>query len=95
MGIVGGMNSYYHEKEELESRSKFKGHILLESRHSWYREPEKVPFIEITHYFNSDMQELGYVTFEGTRFQNVHLFNPPRVWAKEFLDNCQITPIIH
>lgn len=90
------MNSFFKEKEELENRSSFRGHIMLEQYRNRYTDAVyKVPFTEMTHYFNEEMKELGYITFEGTRFQTIHLFDPPRIWSKEILDNCQISAIIH
>ncbi len=77
-------------KRDLLANAEYVGHILIESRRGFYRPFELVPFDEITHYFNADMQELGMIAFRDSPVETVLIHNPPRIWGESILNRSQI-----
>lgn len=53
-----------------------------------------LPNYDLRHYFNADMEEIGYLC-TITDYKKPFLFNPPRKWAKSFLtpENAIITKL--
>ena len=45
---------------------------------------------EIVHYFNKDMEEIGYIGFS----ENVTVFNPPRTWSESVLSDYIIREVV-
>ena len=76
---------------ELQKQAMFKGQSFhidhdcytgldTETVHDW-----------LTHYFNSDMQEIGQVSVWNDKIGIP--FDPPRVWDQYFLKRCKIEPV--
>ena len=68
-------------KEQLIRAATYKGNLIL---NNGYRGREL--FDDITHYFNSEMLEIGY-TSELINPDVPTLFNPYRVWGQEAINS--------
>lgn len=82
-------------KKMLLAHAKYQGHMMIVTRRNpWTLEPQRVPFHEITHYFNDEYGELGMIAFSGSQCESILLFDDrPRQWAPAFLANVRITPV--
>ena len=70
---------------ELQKQAMFKGQSFCTERGI------EIVYDWLTHYFNSDMQEIGQV-FSWN--DNIGMpFDPPRVWSQPFLKKCKIEPV--
>ena len=80
------------EASDLIKRAAFCGNMFMPYR--WHGENDPV-FREITHYFNAEMFELGYIIWPGDPdFESVHIFNPPRAWHAEMLERLKIKALL-
>ena len=77
-------------KQDLLADAEHVGHILMESRGTYYQAFTLTPFSEITHYFNKDMKEVGMIAFAFSPVETVLIHDPPRMWSPEFLKKSQI-----
>ena len=48
---------------------------------------------DLEYYFNSSIQEIGFIAFPGTEFERVVLHSPARLWAREFLNAHNIVSV--
>jgi hypothetical protein len=62
------------------------GKLVLRNQHG-----KLTTFKELEHYFNSEGDEIGYVSFAHTEHEAVHLFSPPRKWGKEIKQEYSMT----
>jgi len=75
-------------KQELKTAAVQKGNMILNrGRNRWGIVQDRLIFWEITHFFNKDNQEIGFIAFEGSSAESVHIFNPPRIWGRESLNS--------
>ena len=69
------------DAQVLISRAAFVGHDII-TEHG-----VRKTLPEFTRFFDSDLNELGYIFLRGDPQQTVKLFDPPRVWGAEALNN--------
>jgi hypothetical protein len=49
---------------------------------------------DIEHYFDANMEELGYILYPGSPYEAVIRFDPPRIWCDNFLESLVWTKLI-
>ena len=47
-------------------------------------------FSELVHYFNINIEEIGYISFPDSSLETVKIFDIPRKWDKSILDKYSI-----
>jgi hypothetical protein len=77
-------------KKALLDTAEHVGHLCIENRDYWKGNVRLTPFYEITHYFDSDMHELGMIAFRDTPVETILMYDLPRVWAECFLAHSAI-----
>ena len=68
-------------KTELINKAKYRA-ILKINRTEYLR--------ELQHYFNDDFIEIGFISFNGSEFENMQLFPNGREWDLSFFDNYEL-----
>ena len=82
------------EAIELVKSAAYVGRFILCTRHNDRTGFSEVHVSqEIEHYFDKDMNELGYIAFVGTGLETVVTSISGRKWDQSFLDKYQILPI--
>lgn len=80
-------------KTELINKAKFKGMLILKKR-NWLTDLDTISlFYDTVHYFDENMEEIGYIGFPGTKHETLHIFNPYRLWSKNILADYHITEL--
>lgn len=77
-------------KKSLLAEAEHVGNILIECRTSFYTPHQRVPFHEITYFFDKDYREIGYIVFKDGPCESVYIHDPPRMWHPDFLAKSQI-----
>ena len=78
-------------KQELIANSYYKGNIILWNR-DLGRDSKKVDYT-ITHYFDTNLDEIGFIAFAGTKFESIKIFEPKRIWDESFIKKYEIVEI--
>ena len=68
------------DTKQLIEQASFSGVLLLDNGSTFH---------EIVHYFNKDMEEIGYIALE-----NITVFNPPRKWSESVLSSYIIQEVL-
>lgn len=80
-----------HHNTIKEIEPAFKG-VLICGRN---KNKTKILLLECVHYFDDERREVARLTHEGTKYERLRVFNPPRSWdgRQEFnqLDLMSIT----
>ena len=66
---------------DLRSRATWCG-VMEVNRRGYQNRTELLYFLK--YYFDASGDELGYTSFEGESFENITLFDTPRVWHASF-----------
>ncbi len=68
-------------KTQLRNQASFSAVLFLDDGNMFH---------EIVHYFNKDMEEIGYIAFS----ENITVFNPPRKWSESVLSDYIIREVV-
>ena len=75
--------------QDLKDQAVYAGLIKLPKK-PWESWDRSRVLTELKYYFDKNMNELGYVTFENSSFAAVQLFETPRVWDKGILGSLAV-----
>ena len=78
------MKTVQEQITDLQNEAVYAG-MLTVPRKPWqhWQDPEVIT--ELKYYFDADMVELGYTTFEGYSYAGITRFDTPREWHPAIL----------